>query len=127
MRRYDVVMIRDFLDHLLLEVRSSLLETYEPWPPKPGDQLQEQLERYMKEYGTCLLPVTVVEQGLEQDPAVEAARIRDRRELDELIGYLERLRPLFQLALRCAQNPEGLIRKVTLSRLADESVSFVER
>ena len=82
----------------------------------------------MQKYGKTLLPVTAVKEAAEMDAVVEASRARDRRELEGMVESLERLRPLFDLAVRCIESPDGLVvRKVPLSVLADESVPWVSR
>lgn len=129
MARYDSKMIRDFLDHLLVDVRASLQEAQAVDPAKDvGDDVSKQLKRFMKKYGTTLIPVTVVEQTPDAEAVVKATRARDQQELQEIVESLERLRPLFDLAIKCIESPDQLVvREVPLFVLADERISWTTR
>lgn len=103
--RYDVEMIRDFLDHLTWELRVEQFE-HGAAPGTIHPELGEQLEIYMSRYGCALLPSMHVDgAGLSEEQLEEA--MREYREgakvtTDRDLAALESLRPLFNKALACA-------------------------
>lgn len=122
---YDVKMIRDFLDHLLLELRVQHYENREvlkrldstksgpreaaDLPPAP--RLIDQLAKYVGKYWSCLIHATAIDEtGVDQEQATELVRqILEAKSQtrDEQIGHLEALQDLFSEALFCARLPFG--------------------
>lgn len=106
--RYDRRMIRDFLSHLLWELRAAefdyqqqRLEAAEGHP-----ELDEVPDRYFQEYGVGLLPLAMVDDRDATPAQVWAARrevrstIRAKRQLQ--LRLLEALWPVLEEALECA-------------------------
>lgn len=116
-QRYDVRMIRDFLDHLTWELRICLFElgqqTTKPSKDKPlNPELLEQLRKY-RERGCTLLPATDIDtSGTTESEAravvVAISEIEAKRRQEQL-DHLEALAGLFQEALHCAAGPAGQI------------------
>jgi hypothetical protein len=126
---YDVEMIRDFLDHLLLEVRVQHYENLKGLQimEKHGDvrildastdeivspALVEQVREYLKKYETQLISVDVINgENATQDEidiVVEASLGAGKQKRDEQIGHLEALQELFDEALTCAKVPFGVL------------------
>ena len=107
-KRYDVEMIRDFLDHLLWEVRINHFEnTADVGAINP--ELVEQLGKYIRKYNGVLLPATVINrEGATEDQAKATELtyrqiMRDKRQ--EQMEHLESLQELFADALKCASLP----------------------
>src|SRR5262245_37258191 len=103
-KRYDVEMIRDFLDHLAWEVRilhyESLNEDDSIHP-----KLEDQLAKYSRRYNAVLLSVTELDyEGL---PAAMVQRARNCwkaaqvRVIAEQLQHLEALAGLFNEAFEC--------------------------
>src|SRR4051812_34496585 len=91
-RRYDMGMIQDFLEHLLWAARVSHFESTSP-PDTVHPELAEQLARYLGRYGAVLLPVVYVQDANPSggsEPAVRAkmARVRQAQidALEMLLG-----------------------------------------
>jgi hypothetical protein len=74
-RRFDTRMIRDFLEFLRWELRTSRFELSRTKPGTDRPELLEQLIRYVKEYGTVLLPVIAVEPPVTPE---QVAALQDR-------------------------------------------------
>jgi hypothetical protein len=122
---YDVPMIRDFLAHLLWEVRinhfeleSRLNQLYKPnladGPPQEpviSPDLVEQLAKYHAKYCSALLPAsafggedcTVEEQYLVEAVFCKRTTIKRQKQIE----HLEALQDLFDEALQCAKMPFG--------------------
>ena len=124
-RRYNLEMIRDFLDHLLLELRVQHYELNQTlrrfgFAGTLGEaanyaispELTEKLNKYIEKYPCFLLARTVfyTEGATEQETAeVSKSVIRSKSDMrDQQIGHLEALKKLFQEALKCAQMPTGV-------------------
>lgn len=125
---YDVEMIRDFLEHLLLEVRVQHYENLMGLKimEEHGDQrilrevadehtspaLVEQFCKYHAKYQTQL----ILDHGIdgenatqaEIDIVTEAALGALTQKRDEQIGHLEALQELFDEALMCVKVPFGV-------------------
>lgn len=137
---YDAKMIRDFLDHLLLELRVQLFEnTHTLRALKARNQhveggvvslsLVEKLRPYYQKYNA--VPITSTEYdrtGCSDEEVKEGLAILVEllcRERDEQIGHLEALQPLFEEALKCIASPFGhgehgeFIRPARLVHLAE--------
>jgi hypothetical protein len=106
-RCYDVEMIRDFVDHLLWELRISHFETTGTGGGL-NPELVDQLERYMRKRQTVGLLM-----GHQADRNIPREKVQQFREaLNALrqrqIDRLEALRPLLNEALFCASRPTRL-------------------
>lgn len=126
---YDVEMIRDFLENLLLEVRVQHYENLQALQltEKHGDlrtvceeldrnispALVEQLGKYVDKYRTQLVRQDVIngENATQSEIATVAeAFIRVAvQKRDEQVGHLEALQELFDEALMCAKAPFGAL------------------
>jgi hypothetical protein len=102
-KRYDVEMIRDFLDHLTWEVRILHYESLNEDDSIP--ELEEQLAKYSRKYNADLLAVTELDyQGL---PAAMVQRARHYwkaaqvKATAEQLQHLEALAGLFKEAFEC--------------------------
>jgi len=133
---YDVEMIRDFLEHLLLEVRVQHYENLKGLQimEKHGDvkileaatdeivspALEEQLGKYVKKYETRLICMDVTNgENATQDEidiVVEATLGAGKIKRDEQIGHLEALQELFDEVLMCAKVPFGVLSDGSLCR-----------
>lgn len=107
-KRYDVEMIRDFLDQLKLEVRLRQLENLDGSAKTPPELLA-QLRKFADKYNAgLLLAWELIPEGCTKD---EYDAVRDRlrqlraegRRLE--LEHLDALEDLFREALRCAQHP----------------------
>jgi hypothetical protein len=126
---YDVEMIRDFLENLLLEVRVQHYEnlTGLKMMEKHGDAeilreadneivspaLVEQLHKYGKKYQTQLTFADVIDREnatqTEINIVTEAFLGAATQKRDEQLGHLEALQELFDEALMCAKVPFGAL------------------
>jgi hypothetical protein len=104
---YDVPMIRDFLEHLLWEVRLNLYEN----AAKPGainQELVDKLSVYQGRYGrVTLLATNQIDTGGETKERIRQA-VANFREFMRLtregqIRQLEALQRLFSEAFGCAE------------------------
>ena len=122
---YKVEMIRDFLDHLLLELRAQHYENLQVLKrlqtatdakeasdfvvPEKGT---ERLEIYQEKYQSALIAVNEIDkEGATEEEVKEVVKTiiqgnANRR--DEQIGHLEALKDLFEEALLCARVPFGV-------------------
>lgn len=123
---YNVEMIRDFFDHLLLELRTQLFEYVTlvrkheasdnvgslSVQPDYAPALAGEFTKYIEKYASALIHVISIKR--ENETAAEALEARmlilkQRIELrDKQIGHLEALRDLFDEALLCAKLPFGM-------------------
>jgi len=106
-RNYDVEMIRDFLDHLMWELRIIHFENTNPSGADHGE-LMSQIQKYQQEYrgSKALMAImTMATEGYSLAD-VERARRNFRRvravQMEEAIQHLEELAPIFEEALACA-------------------------
>ncbi len=126
---YDVEMIRDFLDNLLLELRVQHYENLTGLRimEEHGDQrilrevadqhtdpaLAEQFNKYLAKYQAQLIFDHVIDgenaTQAEIDIVTEAALGALTQKRDEQIGHLEALQELFDEALMCAKVPFGVL------------------
>jgi hypothetical protein len=123
---YDVQMISDFLDHLLLELRVQQYEnqkllkslgstddlaTAMKVTEETSQKLVQQFAAFQKKYQTALLPSNVIDgkNATEaESKGVMTAVLRGMSaKRDEQIGHLEALQDLFKEALHCARLPFG--------------------
>jgi hypothetical protein len=103
--RYDVGMIRDFLDALALELRAVHKESTSAGDrsrPEPIDQLRKYVEKYngvvmeVSRLDTEGLPAATLGRAVDNYKAARAAWA------EEQLRHLEALRELFEDALQCA-------------------------
>lgn len=126
---YDVQMVRDFLDHLLLEVRVQHYENLKSLKAltktndmklayaaaaEPSESIFNEMSVFQRKYATALVVSNVVngEDATESDvkeftKEMLQANI-ERRDIQ--IGHLEALQDLFEEALMCARVPFGIDR-----------------
>jgi hypothetical protein len=110
-------MIRDFLDHLLWELRTVHYEVTGTQAPKIHPELGDQLRKYMQKYNCAgLLAANRFGQaGEDVSPELKAAAVsayrKQRAELTQkLIDALESLQPLFAEAFQCATSTRPMVR-----------------
>jgi hypothetical protein len=103
-KRYDVEMIRDFLEHLALEVRILHYESINE-DDSINPKVEDQLAKFSRRYNAVLLPVTELDyEGL---PAAMVRRARNYwkaaqvRVTAEQLQHLEGLVGLFKEAFEC--------------------------
>ncbi len=106
--RYDVEMIRDFLDQLMLEVRLRHLENLDGAAGTPPKLLAE-LRKFADKYDAgLLLAWDLRPEGCTKEE-YEAVRERLRKLRAEgrrqQLEHLQALEDLFREALRCAMHP----------------------
>jgi hypothetical protein len=107
---YDVPMIRDFLDHLLWELRISHHELTTPTPDQVHNELVGQLAKYIKKRNTVgllasnQLATSATPQEVERASAILKERLGCQR--IAAIQHLEALADVFDEALRCAAKPD---------------------
>jgi hypothetical protein len=130
---YDVQMIRDFLDHLLLELRVQHFEnlkllkalrttddlaTAMKVTEETSRKLIDQLGVYQKRYQSSLITSDVIDGSNTTEAELKAVMTvvmegmsakRDRQ-----IGHLEALQDLIDEALFCARHPLGVDQKGNL-------------
>lgn len=120
---FDVEMVRDFLDQLLLELRVQHYENLQLLHvlkeiEGPGDAMEDtttspelvaQLRKYMVKYETTLLFMDVIDGSnatREEIRAAQMAVLDTQTKLrDEQIGHMEALQELFNEAILCAKTP----------------------
>jgi hypothetical protein len=119
-RTYDVEMIRDFLSHLLWELRTSHYEMIGSGS-RLHPELQEQLQRYMNKRQTVGLLFALKTKGdLATESKEQIRKVRERLRTEQL-RCLEGLMPLFEEALKCADHPkEFLLREIGTDDVAKE-------
>lgn len=106
-RQFDVAMIRDFLDYLLLDLRASHYEE------TGGSErsLAERLAPYARKYGCVVQESSGLGGGFPSALAKEEANRyysgRNRQARDEQLLHLEALRPVLEEALRSPASPAG--------------------
>jgi hypothetical protein len=103
-RRYDVEMIRDFLDHLLWELRIAVHESQSTDRTKTNPELVDQLQKYQKKRQTMgLLFATAV----EEKPTLPEKAAQLRKLLGEFRkSQLLRLEALLSLFSEAFENAE---------------------
>lgn len=124
---YDVQMIRDFLDHLLLELRVQHYENQKMLNSlgsggdlqsavKAGSEVSENLVKqfltFQEKYQSALLVANVVDGNnateAESKGIMTAILKGTQAKRDQQIGHLEALQDLFKEALHCARLPFGV-------------------
>ena len=121
-KKYDVKMIRDFLDHLKWEVRIAHFEYTSP-PGATNDELVEQLAKYMKKYKVHgLLPYNAMPDDASQE-VVDSFRSEYAQKFQKQIDALESLGDLFTTALLCASKGQTAV--VNEISLADENSCYL--
>lgn len=144
---YDVVMIRDFLEHLLLELRVQQYENVRALrslrscedfeeakrvAAETSPTLIEQLKKYHLKYSTSLLPANVIDgEGAtdkEVKDFVEAFLTHNIEVRDAEIGHLEALQDVIDEALLTAKLPCGLTqdRQVVLPQRVHRVREFLD-
>jgi hypothetical protein len=131
-RRYDVRMLKDFLNHLMWELR---YKHYDRVSDASGSdapdhpELDEQLMNYMRKYGSALstsgLIVLRDNPDLTDDDvgqAIRRASALHAQEAQKCIRALETLEPLFEEALWCATQRGLMVIRVPASKLVDGTV-----
>ncbi|HWL09726.1 MAG TPA: hypothetical protein VNQ76_15045 [Planctomicrobium sp.] len=126
---YDVQMVRDFLEQLLLELRVQHYENLKALralestndmkqayaaAAEPSDSIINQMTVFQSKYATALMASNVI----DGDDATEREVKEFAKELlqtnierrDSQIGHLEALQDLFEEALMCARVPFGIDR-----------------
>jgi hypothetical protein len=102
-RSYDVEMIRDFIEHLLWEVRIGHFEATSA-DGAINPELLEQIQRYQKKRQTIALLAAneIPASGRDEVGALKRrmAEVRQRQ-----VDHLEALHTLFEEALFCASHP----------------------
>ena len=127
---YDIEMIRDFLDHLLLELRvqdfenQKLLKNLQATDDlksamgvtkEISNSLVQKLAPFKEKYQTVLLRADTLDGKNATESEVKGVMaailkgMHDKR--DEQIGHLEALQDLFVEALHCARLPFGVDKK----------------
>ncbi|MHC4539734.1 MAG: hypothetical protein ACYS74_08140 [Planctomycetota bacterium] len=125
-RHYDVEMIRDFLDHLLWELRINHLENTNPGC-EVNPELCNQLAKYIKKYNTAglMAAMSIDTDGVPEDVAEQALRtfhIARAQSSQEAIDALESLEQTFEVAFKCASNPDCfMVNEITLGEVLDKS------
>jgi hypothetical protein len=123
---YDVQMIRDFLDHLLLEVRTQHYEnlklltalgatddlsTARKVTEEVSQKIVAQFVPYQQRYQSALIACNVIDRTNASDAEARAVTLAVAKaglaRRDEQIGHLEALKDLFDEALACARLPFG--------------------
>jgi hypothetical protein len=103
-KRYDVEMIRDFLEHLTWEVRTLHYESINE-DDSIHPKLEDQLAKYSRRYNAVLLAVT--ELDYEGVPAAMVQRARNYWKAAQVtataeqLQHLEALAGLFKEAFEC--------------------------
>ncbi len=108
MKKYDAEMIKDFLAHLVWEVRishaeHSHLKATLDGPPPINQELVEALREYTDKYDTFgLLPVLYLEDDVHDRAMLETAvsmfHEAQRQRTEDWLKALEALRSLFKIA-----------------------------
>ena len=107
---YDTEQIRDFLHHLLLEVRLHRHEL-EHGPGSVTREMAEAVGYYAEEYSPALLPTIAIDPdsgtGAECREAVEVMRARELERLTAAEAHLEALLPLVEEALEVVRTGQA--------------------
>ncbi len=100
---YDAQMIRDFLEHLMWEVRISHFETVSS-PGTINPELVQQLTKYMAKRRAALLPIIVSRKAvLSTDTFMAEFNEMMRTKREKEMEHLEALQDLFDQALGCIE------------------------
>jgi hypothetical protein len=124
---YPVQMIRDFLDHLLLEVRTQHYENQRALKAlgstddlksamklieQSSEKLENQFLTYQERYQSALIARHVIDGKDVPEAVYKAAIVAVAKGMlakrDEQIGHMEALQDLFKEALYCATLPFGV-------------------
>ena len=120
-RRYDVEMIRDFLDHLLLEVRVAHSESTPHATQLNIEQINER-KAYADRYDVNLLPRTRFDgTGVGKDlyeSACETLREQFEQKYTRWLRSFEELAELFDDALACAARGGVTDRVIDVAQVA---------
>ena len=116
-RRYDVNMIRDFLEHLRWELRTRCVELTHELPTSgkiPKDELYEQMVR-MTTINTDGVPAEEIKAG-----ELKARKLM-ATQAEQDLSALEHLDRLFEEAFECAAEPCGQlsIQQLSLRKFLD--------
>jgi hypothetical protein len=121
-RRYDVNMIRDFLEHLRWELRTRCVELTHELPASgkiPKDELYEQMEKYTKKWNCALVRMTTINTDGVPAEEIKAGELRARKlmatQAEQDLSALEHLDRLFEEAFECAAEPCGQLSVQQLS------------
>jgi hypothetical protein len=116
-------MIKDFLDHLLWELRINHMENTNPGM-KPNPELSEQLAKHMKKYHTIGLmeAIRINPCGMPEDEAnetIESFHVALAQRSLEAIEALETLQPTLETAFECASQPDAfIVREINMDDVA---------
>jgi hypothetical protein len=108
-KRYDLTMIRDFLDHLLWELRTSHYEAVQRGRGEEvtSPELVGTLAKFNQKYGSVLLPLAQMRRDGLTDAEFDESKANANRSMAELrdtqLGALESLQELFAEALKAAE------------------------
>lgn len=124
---YNVPMIRDFLEHLLLEVRCQQSENIKVLRGldsagnveeaiasgnAPTSAVTEEFSKYLTRYESALIAANVFNSenatDAERREVMQVVLEKNIARREEQIGHLEALQELFEEALNCAKVPFGL-------------------
>jgi hypothetical protein len=129
-KRYDTSMLRDFLDHLLCELRvahSDLVSI----AGEAGDDLTETQSIYRQKYHTTgLLEQSILENDVDSAKEFDSAKtsfdavLADVRSVE--IKRLEELQGLFNEVLRCCGQDQKPIRSFSAAEMLEESATSAE-
>ena len=121
-RRYDVNMIRDFLEHLRWELRTRCVELTHELPTSgkiPKDELYEQMEKYTKKWNCALVRMTTINTDGVPAEEIKAGELKARKlmatQAEQDLSALEHLDRLFEEAFECAAEPCGQLSVQQLS------------
>ncbi len=122
---YDVQMVRDFLEHLLWELRTAEYENTRDDPKIINPELAANLARCIQKRGTAALWIahrithegTTEEERRRWGPEVSAVLAKN---LGKAVHHLESLQDVFGLALWCAERPRGFILEIPLRQFIDD-------
>jgi hypothetical protein len=102
-RHYDVEMIRDFLENLRWEYAIGHFKNTHSG--STNAELVEQLAKYIKKWNTNGLKRSV-QAGDEPEEVIRAYHVAAARRCRAVLDSLDSLKPVFEEAFFCAENPE---------------------
>ncbi len=120
-KRYDTSMLRDFLDHLLCELRVAH-SSYNPAEDGDLADLVRLNDKYRKKYNTTgLLEQSILENDVGSEAEFDAASSSFASMFSELraaeIKHLDELQGLFNEALRCCGQTEKPVRSFSATEM----------
>jgi len=129
-KSYDTEMIKDFLQHLLWEMRVLHFESTGP-VGRFNPELTASLKPYFQRRGRHLFPVheVVADHGTPEEEAVAAGeliRMRHAKQAKEAIEHLEALQEVFEIALHCASKPAGVVWRIPIASISSDGYMVSE-